>query len=479
MNIDGRNLLKIDADRLESIETTRWQVTVKSSTSKETTDSEDLSSYSKVDQSSVRVFRATDTLGLTSCVYGEAAVLAQDSINRSRNFRRSRNKPQTADKIFTRVLAGKIDLIKQPEWHSLAHIPSYKGSDIIFQNIDLSLLPIARDQDTESLPHTIIFEDQKSGFVLNYKSGFYTLQSNNQRVLEAFSHQLDNLKPSQVEAQLKILSSKGFSIQSIVHDTSSLRREFLIETFTKLPDGKWFVKDVDGSLGNHVASFEIKVGKIIEIDIPTSQKDRYYEHTDKSYAESSLEEQLDFVFTGKDQTFPMIDSAILEKAIPTEKIKGIIAEPRVCMFYENARPKYLCSYSKCSIQDQTEVNKAQGGESESVENSFKRILRKRNVSEDRLATLVEQSINKMKEQATEFALEFNSLIKERNFHYGPLFAIDLCPVWNAKAQEIDFVLLEVQPEPGTVGVKGNIPPDEVKAVHAYDESISNLYDFEM
>ncbi len=95
------------------------------------------------------------------------------------------------------------------------------------------------------------------------------------------------------------------------------------------------------------------------------------------------------------------------------------------------------------------------------------------MSSEDIDCAVEETVGTLKQQAGAFALEFARVAQERSFFYGPVFAIDVCPVWNAANQKIEFHLLEVQAEPGTEGAAGNIPPDEQLAVDEYNQRVAS------
>jgi len=392
-------------------------------------------------------------------------------------FFRSRKAELTADKYQTREMARAIAIFEQPDYRSVPIVNGAEPHRLCFTHIDFSSLPL------EQLPTigaakgseiaALVFENDTAGFVVTSAGSRLQVRSDNPEIQAALRLDADGLgefEPEALRAALMQLTASSYTVTHVSDANPHLGPEIVRAELRGLPGGTYFVKDKDGSRGNQVIKIRTEQGEIAEARIPELPRSVFLQHNGKPAEEATPREIVDFMLRSSGP----LQSPLIESGIPTEKIDGVLTEFRVVFVFEGGEPRYLMAYSKVTRDEAGDVvpNRSQGGEAEPLRTSLRRILSARIPrTSDELDADVESHARRLKDEVQDFALKFAVLARERSFFYGPVFAVDLCPVWNARHQGIDFHLLEVQAGPGTEGAAGNLPPDEQLMVDEYNRRV--------
>lgn len=388
---------------------------------------------------------------------------------------RSSHKPVTADKVESREMAASVGILPQPEWFDLRNCLNFQCHRVSFKGISFTNLPLADLFDNTNQLKAIQFEDPKKGFRISARDNSFVIETENPQVERILGKSGTELREEELLIRLAQLSDSPYSVTHFSTSNDQIRREQLRDILLTLDDGVWFLKSVDGARGNHVVKMKIEGGNITSSSVSELQKDLFQEKTGKNYNETEPVEIVEHMFCPRNSDLVAVTKGIIEKGINTESVDGVLSEQRV-VFAFNGEPYYLCSYSKVIAGKDRLPNLSQGGEGEAVRTSFERILRAHNIPEENVESKIQETVERLKSSVTEFAIAFNREAKERGYHYGPVFAVDVCPVWNEEKQQIDYTLLEVQPGPGTEGAAGNVPEDEQQLIDDYNRGIEEFED---
>jgi hypothetical protein len=391
----------------------------------------------------------------------------------------SSHKPKTPDKVEMRQLAAAIGIIAQPEFHDLSVLPKVTGlHELHFAHIDFSALPI--DELFNGGLEEVIFEDIDAGFILRRQESGVRLFTRNPSLLK----ELESLDApeywghDELQRFLTSVTAGDFAVTHLSLGNSHLTAQPILDLLKTLPDGGWYLKDSSGSRGYHVVKLELRDGNIVDLRAPAT--------AERLFAEAGNDTQnvdpavaLALIVGSVFGRRALISNALLEKEIPTEVVGGVRAEPRALFAFSGGEPSYLCGYSKRTAADSISVNIAQGGEGEAYRTTFSNIIRHYTGLEgEALEVATETAVRRFKQQSSEFASAYINLARTKDYRYGPLFAVDLAPVWNKETSEIEFVLMEVQPEPMTSGALGVLPADEQAQVDLFNERMAKLEELE-
>jgi hypothetical protein len=380
----------------------------------------------------------------------------------------------SADKVQMRQMAAEVGVLKQPLWRPLSSFNGAEPHTISFTGFDFSKLPLEELQSSDAKVRSLLFESLEQGFRIAAYHDVFVVESRASLVRSVLGITNTHLELSREELteRLAQLEKSSFKVKHLASFNPTLSTDILRSELRHEPDGMYFLKDINGSRGYHVARIHLKDGAVTQVDLPACHYEMMSNRGINLCRPPAPSELFEYLTSSEDPIGAPIKNPMIERAIATQTIEGVWAEPRA-LFYSNGGPVYLCSYSKLGREAHNVVpNRAQGGDAEPIYNSFHRILSARTeLRGAELEVAIANTIARYKDQVQLFAREYMRVANKQLRFYGPLYAIDVCPVWAEEAGEIEFYLLEVQAGPGTVGAYGNLPQDEQAHVDRYNREV--------
>jgi hypothetical protein len=394
-----------------------------------------------------------------------------DKIKQQAPRKPRQGKAQTLNKLEGRLAAESLGVLMQPEFHDLTYILGPDKVIVQISSIDYSNLPLERLFSTD-YQLTIInvdlgdarltFAKESGGVAMRYQQGSEASQ-------EVKVHSLKQLQQTPIFQQT-LHSPRSY----VTRGLAELRVAQFFEKLSSLDDGIWFLKDVNGSCAHSVVKLELSQGVVTKVDC-SSYAEECWSKLVAAGTPNTAPAKLAYLVSSLNP-LPTIYWALLERAIPSERIEGRLAEPRL-LFYFDGPVKYLCSWSKVAQPGELFPNRSQGGGAEPTRDSVARIVKRHRPE----AVVTEDQVNKHRAdlitKVSEFATAFGDFSGDCQLHYGPLFAIDVALVWNQELGCIDPWLIEIQSGPGSEDTIGMLPDDEQQHVDEYNKGVDDSYEY--
>jgi hypothetical protein len=416
-----------------------------------------------------------------------------------------------SDKVGQRIIASSLEWIgiEQPRFLDTrgihAPIPAVR-----FSNLDFSKFPLQEIQDADPEQKKVwVFEDIQQGFaVVQDGAQRYVISENPTMALEArlarvdkealtgddpgiFHQRLERFlgAVSRNESAAIVLAramdsdeaamspeSRQYAIGAsqllrhpgtvFIKSSRSAGGELVLRC-TKDASGAAVIESDSSEVGDILAQYTRKVSK-------AASQDSASDFLGKLFAEKAIQSvsRQGSVEAFLSTALGCMETPIVEEEIPVTRLKTKLgiekAEFRMIIQDNNL----VAHYAKSSLKD-IAANISRGGQGRSSQQVVRGIFQQKLAGRMPQAEINEKagkSLQKLESSAQTFAREFAKKLTESGSSRNTRdFAVDLCPVWDEKTQDLKFVLLEVQYVYGFSGLE-QVSPAKAAQVRAFKDA---------
>lgn len=176
------------------------------------------------------------------------------------------------------------------------------------------------------------------------------------------------------------------------------------------------------------------------------------------------------------QALESMEAPIVEGEIPVTRYRTTIGEEKAefrMIMQGDDELKLVAHYAKASVND-IAANISLGGRGRTTQQVVRGIFQQQlagRVSQEDINRRAGESLRNLTDMAETFAREFAHRVGEsRAARTLNDFAVDICPVWDAKAMDLRYVLLEVQYGYAFEGLKG-VSPSKANVVQNFKDEV--------
>ncbi len=123
---------------------------------------------------------------------------------------------------------------------------------------------------------SLVIETPQTGFVVTGRAGRLEVRSAHplvRQVLKLGEAGAAEFEPRALRESLSELTRSPFEVVHLSRENASLGAELVRAELRGMADGKYFVKDKDGSRGNQVLKVRTEQGEVVEAYIPRLQQE--------------------------------------------------------------------------------------------------------------------------------------------------------------------------------------------------------------